>query len=657
MSSIFSIDPVAAGMTAEGIVRLCDDGIAHAILKRDEIRELTSAPDDQLTNKSVLLAFDELTYALQVGGAFASLMNLAHPDNAVREAAKTTEPKIDAFVTALYMDPKISEVFERYAKKGEKLDGPQQRLLEFTRRDFRRNGLHLDAAGQERLRALNQELTQLGQTFEENIAKATASIELLPEQLEGLPENYRSSHKPNEAGNVVITTDYPDIVPFMKYTKDRAAAKQLFTLNNTRAQKENLPILDKLITLRDEKAKLLGYATWADYVLEPRMAKDAKRVRAFLDDLHKDLKPAAEKEYAELFEIYRANGGTEEKIPTCDAGFVHELAARHKLSLDSQKVSEYFELNTVKSGVLGIAAQLYGIRFVRRDDLPTWHTDVEAYDVNAIDGETIGRCYLDLYPREGKYKHMAVFGIRETTKLNDGSRQIPMCAMVCNFPKPDIHPALLSHDDVTTFFHEFGHLLHHLLSQSELASFAGTSVARDFVEAPSQMFEEWAWSRETLDLFARHHQTGEKLPDDLFAAMTAERSFGIAIFTERQLQLADLDLTYHTRSPGFDTTAVVTEMHSTYSPFAFVDGTTFQATFGHLVGYDAGYYGYQWALSITMDLFSRFKANGIMDPQTAAAYQSDILSRGGSKDENDMVQTFLGREGNAEAYKAYLGIK
>ncbi len=656
MSPIFSIDPVAQGMTADGIVRLCDDGIAHAIMMRDQIRALASQPDEQLTKDSVLLAFDELTYALQLAGAFASLMNLAHPDVAVREAAKTSEPKIDAFVTALYMDATLSEIFERFAKKGESLSGPEQRLLDFTRRDFRRNGLLLDAAGQEKLRNLNQELTQLGQTFEENIAKVTASIEVAPEQLEGLPDNYRASRKPNDHGKIVITTDYPDLVPFMKYAKDREAAKQLFILNNTRAQKENLPILDQLIALRNEKAHLLGYQTWADYVLEPRMAKNSKRVRDFIDDLHKDLKPAAQQEFAELMKIYRANGGTAERIPASDAGYIHELAARQTCSLDSQKVSAYFELHAVKNGVLGIASQLYNIRFVRRDDLPSWHADVEIYDINTVDGATIGRCYLDLYPREGKYKHMAVFGIRETKKLADGTRQIPMCAMVCNFPKPDAHPALLSHDDVTTFFHEFGHLLHHIVSESELASFAGTSVARDFVEAPSQMFEEWAWSRESLDLFARHYQTGEKLPDDLFAAMTAERSFGVALFTERQLQLADLDLTYHTRAPGFDSTAVVREMQQEYSPFGFIDGTTFQATFGHLVGYDAGYYGYQWALSIAMDLFSRFKTTGIMDHATATAYHAHILSRGGSEDENDMVKNFLGRDGNAQAYKAFLGI-
>jgi thimet oligopeptidase len=239
--------------------------------------------------------------------------------------------------------------------------------------------------------------------------------------------------------------------------------------------------------------------------------------------------------------------------------------------------------------------------------------------------------------------------------MDDGSRLVPISAIECNFPKPGAGaPALMSHQDAVTFFHEFGHVLHHLLSESELSTFAGTSVARDFVESPSQMLEEWAWAKETLDLFAVHHETGAKLPKTLHQKMLRSRSFGRAVATQRQLFLAALDQTYHTRAPGFDTTQVLREVHDAYMPFSFVEGTHFQASFGHLIGYDAGYYGYQWALSIARDLFTRFQKAGLLDTKTAADYRAEILAPGGSADEAKLVERFLGRPPSDAAYKAFL---
>jgi thimet oligopeptidase len=260
-----------------------------------------------------------------------------------------------------------------------------------------------------------------------------------------------------------------------------------------------------------------------------------------------------------------------------------------------------------------------------------------------------------LYPRDGKYKHAAVFGIRDTVKMPDGSRLVPMAAIECNFPKPGgAAPALMSHADAVTFFHEFGHVLHHLLSESELSRFSGTSVARDFVESPSQMLEEWAWQKETLALFARHHNTNAPLPDNLHAAMLRSRGFGRALATQRQLYLAALDQAYHTRPVPLDTTKVLAEINDAYTPFKYVEGTHFQASFGHLIGYDAGYYGYQWALSIAQDLFTRFKKEGLLNPKTAAEYRQAVLAPGDSDDANNLVARFLGRPPSDAAYKAFL---
>jgi thimet oligopeptidase len=299
---------------------------------------------------------------------------------------------------------------------------------------------------------------------------------------------------------------------------------------------------------------------------------------------------------------------------------------------------------------------MYGLEYKRVPDAKTWHPDVMAYDVLS-GGKTIGRFYLDLYSRPDKYKHAAMFPIRTPRRLEDGRYVQPTAALECNFPKPGAEAALMSHEDVVTFFHEFGHVLHHLLTQESLASYAGSNTVRDFVEAPSQMFEEWPWSREVLDLFARHHKTGAKIPDKLFDAMKASRSFGLALSTQRQVFLASLDQELHTRNASVDrvdSTKVVEEVQNATDSFQYVPGTHFQSSFGHLIGYDAGYYSYQWALALSRDVLTRFQKEGLLNTTVAGAWRTEVLEKGGGTDERALVTKFLGREPNNEAYFKYL---
>jgi thimet oligopeptidase len=652
------VDPVAVGLTAEGVTRLCDDSLARAAALLDEVRALSKAKDDALTWDATLGKLDLANLALRNGSDFPGLMAVAHPDKAVRDAAKACEPKIDKFSTSLYLDADLASVFKRYAAKKESLSGPRARLLAHTLRDYRRNGLELPADKQPRLRELNEQITKLSQDFEQNLAESTLTLEVEPKALEGLPGPYVDAHKPQANGKVKLTTDYPDVFPFLQYAKDRKAALELFKKFDDRAADKNVAILEKVLALRAEKAKLLGYATWADYVIEPRMAKDAKTVAAFLDGLKAHLAKAGKSELAELVAMHVKLGGkATDDIPPSDRSYLEDQVRSSKYGLDSKEVSKYFEVTKVKKGILEITAKLFGVQY-RPFDGPKWHPDVEPMEILDGGGKVIGRFYFDLSPRDGKYKHAAVFGIRETKKLDDGTRLQPIAAIVCNFPQPGKGtPALMSHSEVTTFFHEFGHVLHHLLSEAELATFAGTAVARDFVESPSQMLEEWAWSKETLAMFARHHETDAPLPDALFDAITASRAFGRSVSTQRQLFLAALDQQYHVRAPGFDSTKVFAEIHDAYMPFKHVEGTHFQATFGHLMGYDAGYYGYQWALSIARDLFTRFEKEGMMNPKTAADYRAAVLAPGGSDDEAKMVERFLGRAPSDEAYKRFLSVK
>ncbi len=668
----FDVDPVAVGLgrtqvgpgaptadeitkARDGIVRVCEESLARATATLDEVRAMDAKPDAELTWDNTLGGLDRARIAIRNAGDFPALMAVAHPDEGVRDRAKKCEPNVDKLETSLWLDAALARVVKRYAAKKENLTAPRARLLTHVLRDFRRNGLELDFKGQARVRTINDDLTKLGQDFDTNLAASHLFVDATPAQLEGLPKEWLASHKPEADGKVRISTDYPDYFPVLTYAKDRELALELYKKFENRAADTNVAVLDKILALRAEKAKLLGYATWADYVLEPRMAKDAKTVASFLEGLKKHLAKKGDLEIGEFRAAHAKLGGkVTDPIPPSDRLYLEDQLRKSKYGLDSKEVSQYFEVRKVKEGLLAITSRMYGIKY-RPAAVPTWHADVEPMEVVDASGKVLGRFYFDLYPREGKYKHAAVFSIRDTVKLKDGSRLVPLAAIECNFPKPGGGgAALMSHQDAVTFFHEFGHVLHHVLSEAELSSFAGTSVARDFVEAPSQMLEEWAWAKETLDLFAVHHETNRPMPKELHAAMLRSRGFGRALATQRQLFLAALDQTYHTRQLPFDTTKVLQEVNDAYTPFKYVEGTHFQASFGHLIGYDAGYYGYQWALSIAQDLFTRFKKEGLLNPKTAADYRADVLAMGASDDEVKLVTKFLGRPPSDAAYRAFL---
>jgi thimet oligopeptidase len=382
------------------------------------------------------------------------------------------------------------------------------------------------------------------------------------------------------------------------------------------------------------------------------MAKDARSVRAFLETVRDAVRAPADAELAEYRAMHERLGGRPgDPLYPPDRYFLEEQVRAAKHGYDSRELSQYFEVDAVKDGLFALTSRIFGIEYHRVADAPAWHADVETYDVRAA-GTTLGRVLLDLYPRSNKFKHAGAFEVSPAWRAGGAT---PIAALLCNLPRPGTEqPALLAHDQVVVLFHEFGHVLHQILSESPYATFAGEAVARDFVEMPSQVFEEWAHRREVLDLFARHHRTGARIPEALFTALTAARKLGRALATQVQLFVAALDLEYHSRPAGFDSTAVMREIFAEYQPFAFIEGTHFQATFQHLVSYDAGYYGYQWALSLAADVLTRFHREGFLNPEAAAAWRAAVLSRGGSEDERLLVRRFLGREPDPAAYIEHL---
>jgi thimet oligopeptidase len=661
MTTTAPFDPVSVGTSPDGVRRICDDHLANARAILEEIRSRAGLPSGVLSYEKTIGRFDDAVAEISDAQQFPYLMSVAHPDKAVRDAAKECEPKVEQLTTGLYLDAGIASVLKAYAAKDEKLEGERARLLKDTLRDFRRNGLDLSPDKQDKLRALNKEITELGQTFGTNIAASTGKLSLAPHQLDGLPKEYVANHAPKE-GKVEITTDYPDFFPFVTYAKDRKAALDLYVLFTNRGGDANVKILERLIDLRSQKARLLGYTTWADYQTEPRMAKTSGTVREFLKHVSEAVKAPAKAEFAEFVQEHVALGGkATDPLPPSDRYFLEDRLRNKKYKFDSKELSNYFEVGSVTKGLMDVSASMYGLEY-KQVSANAWHPDVTAYEVYS-EGKLIGKFYLDLYPRADKFKHAAMFPIRSAKRLPPGQAgqagdyQLPMAVLECNFPKPSgsaDSPALMEHGDVVTFFHEFGHVLHHILTRSELASYSGTNTVQDFVEAPSQMFEEWAWNRDVLDRFAHHHATGAKIPDTLFAAMQKSRAFGRALGTQRQLFLASLDMEFHAREPGFDTTKVVAEVQKANDPFAYVEGTHFQSSFGHLVGYDAGYYSYQWALSLSRDVLTRFKKDGMLNKETAKAWRENVLSKGGGEDEREMVARFLGREPNESAYVEFL---
>lgn len=645
------VDPVAKGMDVDGATALCDDNLALAREIVATIKRLDPADPSKLTWESTMGRFDDVYLAIFDASEFPYLMGVAHPDRAVREGAQACESKTDELMTGLFLDDQLATVLKAYAAKKETLTPERQRFLDETLRDFRRNGIDLPESKRERLRAINQELTQLGQKFIAEIGATKGKIQVGPKQLEGLPDAYIKSHPAGPEGMIEITTDYPDFYPFVKYSRDRDAARNLYIAFTNRGGDVNVSRLERILALRQEKAKMLGYASWADYAIEPRMAKDAKTVRSFLDRVSTAIEPAVKAELAEFRQAFDAAGFKGKPMLPSDRYFLTEHLKNTKYKLDTKELARYFDLARVTKGLLALTSEMYGLTYERLQT-ETWHPSVEAYAVkDTASGKEIGRFYLDLVPRENKYKHAAMFNVRTRKVLHDGTLQTPIAALVCNFPKSG-QPML--HDQVVTYFHEFGHVLHHLLTDTELAAFSGTNTVRDFVETPSQMFEEWAWNKQVLDRFAQHDETKKTIPKELFDKMVAARRAGLALATERQLYLARLDLNYHASPSGFDTTERLKEIHGEHFSFDYVEDTHFQSSFGHLIGYDAGYYGYQWALTLAYDVLSRFKKEGLGNKDTAQAWRELVLRRGGSQDPREMVTAFLGRPPTEDAYGAFL---
>lgn len=635
------------------------EAAARVKLEKD-LAALIAIPQAERTFENTIMgyerAFDNYGNALGMSG----FLSYVSTDKKFRDAANDLQMQISQYMVDVATRRDVYKAIREYTDTNPRLDPVQAKLVKEMLIGFKNSGMDLNDADLEKFKALNKEKAEYIIKFDKNIQEYKDPLAVTQEQLRGLGEDYIQKLSKTDDGKYLVTLDYPDYVPFMQNADDEQARKELEFKFNRRGGQENVELLEKTLTLRREIARLLGYKNHAELRLEDRMAKNPKTVMAFLKDLQKKLKPLGKKEDKEMIGYKNSKTGKNSRtLYSWESGYWSNKFRKENLELDSEKIKEYFPSQVVIDGMLDLFGGVFGITF-EPVDIPVWHPDVKAFKIkDKASGELVAYFYMDLYPREGKYKHAACFGLVEGEEKQDGTYQIPFVAIVANLNKPSGDtPSLLKHSEVETLFHEFGHVLHNALTKAKYSAFSGTSVSWDFVEAPSQMLERWAWDPQVLKKISRHYKTGEALPDDLIKRMIAAKNFGAGGMYLRQDFFAQYDMTLHTADTTPDTTKLYFELTKKIRGLPLTKGTIPQASFGHIMGgYDAGYYGYLWSEVIAEDFFGEFKKNGIFNPETGLKFRREILEKGGTLDEEKMVENFLGRPADNKPFLKSIGLE
>eukprot|EP01112_Ceratiomyxa_fruticulosa_P019252 TRINITY_DN6277_c0_g1_i3.p1 TRINITY_DN6277_c0_g1~~TRINITY_DN6277_c0_g1_i3.p1 ORF type:complete len:752 (+),score=161.54 TRINITY_DN6277_c0_g1_i3:2123-4378(+) len=651
-------------LTPESLTALCDELIANARRVYDDIAAI---PEGKQTWENTFQKIADEDADFDTLSSNCEFPSSVSTSKELRDASTEAEKKFSKFGIEMSMREDVYKSLLAFQATHPKLAPEDHRFVEKTLLDFKRAGLALPQDKRDELKKLKERISELCIQFQRNVNEDTSFVQLTREELEGVPDAALGGYEEQEVdGKKVfkVTMKYPDYFPAMKYSKLEETRKKLDKCYGTRCMAQNTPILEEIIALRHQAAHLLGYPTHAHYVHEIRMAKKPENVQNFYDGLRPKLEKLALKELEKMLALKKKHTGDkfDNKINSWDFLFYDRLTNEEEYSVNEEEISEYFPLEYVTNGILSVYQDLLSLRFELEPDAQVWHDDVSTYAVyDKKTNDLMGHFYLDMHPREGKYSHAAAFPLQKgcflRAKEGKAEYQLPTTAMVCNFSKPQVgKPSLLKHDEVETYFHEFGHVMHGICARAKYSRFAGTSTERDFVECPSQMLENWCWQKEVLLRLSSHFQTGKPLPDDILNKMVAAKNANAGLLHVRQVFYGVFDITVHTQEK-VNTAEVFNKLKEEITYTVSTPGTNGSASFGHLTGgYDASYYGYLYSKVFSADLFSVFKEKGVLNPEVGLKYRNTILLPGGSKDGEQILRDFLGRDPILEPFLESIGL-
>jgi thimet oligopeptidase len=621
--------------TAAQVNDACGAGLQRAKARAGELEK-------RKADLAWIAAFDDLNSLTEDAFHPISFLGHVHPDKAVRDAAQACELRWQDFSSTLGQNEAIYGRLKTLPTK-DPIDTQFRRL---SMENFEDSGVSLPKAKRERAKVIADRMAALSIDFDKNIREANTKVAYREEELKGVPEDVIARAKRDDAGLLLLGLDYPSYVPVMEYAEDGMARERMWRAKQGEGGEANLKLLSELVKLRKEYAQLFGFDNYADFVLRRRMAQDARRAYRFLDELRSVVEDAERREISQLRESKAQHQGqANAKLERWDVSFYSERIKRERYSVDQNFFRSYFPPQESLRFVMGIAERMFGVRYTRVEGR-YWHSEVQAYAVtDAATGKPLAGLMVDLYPREGKFNHAAVWGLRGSATRGQG--RLPQAALVVNFDRKG-----LSLDELETLLHEFGHALHNNLSATRYSSLAGTSTPRDFVEAPSQMLEDWVYDPKVLATFAAVCAACKPVPTELIEAAVKARDYGKAVRYSRQHLYASYDLALHgpTAPDPMNTWAGMEGA----TPLGHVLGTRFPASFGHIAGgYASGYYGYLWSEVVARDMRTAFAADRL-SRVTGGRYRSAVLAQGGQQQPADMVKRFLSRESNAEAFYQYL---
>lgn len=629
--------------SAAEVAATCDRRLAQAAALRQALEA-----DEAAASLDTFRQFDDLSMVLGSASRDAGIVAATAPDAGIRTAARACMERLSRAEDAVQLSRAVHDRLRSIPMSDADADAETRHVLKRVLAGFDRAGVSRDEATRARLAALNDRITVLVIKFAENFANSRKTVTAEPAELDGLPADFIAAHPAGADGRVVISTDQPDLLPVLTYARSDALRERLYMANSTRATPENDAVLRELIALRHELATLLGRPDFATLQLEDAMVDSPARVTALLDDLLRAGDAQARRDSGRMLARLRQDQPDATLVPAWSQAYVTQLVKKEQYDLDAQEVRRYFAYDQVRDGILQLTRDLMGVE-IRPWRTAVWHPSVEAYEM--LDGgEVIGRFYFDTHPRPGKFSHAAVFPIR--FGVEGGS--LPVAALVTNFPAGGHDTGLMEHRGVELFLHEYGHLIHAMLSGRKRWTLSGMNgLEPDFIEVPSKMLENFIWDYDTLARFAVDAQ-GRTIPRELVERMNRARAFGAAQLDRRQISLANASLSYYRGPPEADLSAQFLREYGRYALDPLPAGVSPQNAFPHLAPQSAAYYKYMWAQVLSLDLFTRFASEGVRNPAVARAYRDQVLAPGGSRPAAQLVEGFLGRPPSLEAYRARL---